>query len=67
MTENLKIKTKLFGDQDGRGIGGHGEHLFPWIHEQYTFRQRSECKTPAESRQENLTSGKEYLDPHKTH
>ena len=24
------------------------------------------CRTPAESRQEYLTSGKEYLEPHKT-
>ena len=26
----------------------------------YTFRQRSACRIPAESRQEYLTSGKEY-------
>ena len=66
MTENLKIKTKLFGVQDGRGIGVRGEHLSPCMHQEYTFRHRSACKTPAESRQESLISGKEYLEPHKT-
>ena len=25
--------------QDGRGVGGHGIHLFPWIHQEYTFRK----------------------------
>ena len=37
-----------------------------WIHQEYTFRHRSACRTPAESRQEYLTSGKEYMEPHKT-
>ena len=37
-----------------------------WIHQEYTFRHRSACKTPAESRQEYLTSGKEYIEPRKT-
>ena len=26
----------------------------------------SACRTPAESGQEDLTSGKEYIEPHKT-
>ena len=30
-----------------------------------TFRHRSACRTPAESRKEYLTSGKEYIDPRK--
>ena len=30
-----------------------------------TPSDRSACRTPAESRQEYLTSGKEYIDPQK--
>ena len=36
--------------------------LSPQIHQEYTFRHRSACRTPAESRQEYLTSGKEYIE-----
>ena len=32
----------------------------------YTFRHRRACRTPAESRQEYLTSRKEYIEPCKT-
>ena len=32
----------------------------------YTFKHRSACRTPAESRQEYLTSGKKYIEPRKT-
>ena len=46
------------GEQDGGGVGGCGVHLSPWIHQEYTFRHRSACRTPAEGRQENLTSGR---------
>jgi len=53
-------------EQDGGGVGGCGVHLSPWIHQEYTFRYRSTCRTPAESRQEYLTRGKEYIDPCKT-
>ena len=53
-------------EQDRGGVGGHGVHLPPWIHQEYTFRPRSACRTPAESRQEYLTSRKEYTDPCKT-
>ena len=53
-------------EQDGGGVGGHGVHLSPQIHEEYTFRHRSGCRTSAESRQEYLTSGKEYIEPRKT-
>ena len=53
-------------EQDGEGTGGCGVHLSPRIHQEYTFRHRSACRTPAESRQEYLTSGKEYIEPHKT-
>ena len=34
-------------------------------HQEYTFRHRSACRTRAESRQESLTSGKEYIEPRK--
>ena len=43
-----------------------GIHLSLWIHQEYTFRHRSACRTPAESGEEYPTSGKEYIDSHKT-
>ena len=43
-------------EQDGRGVGGCGVHLSPRIHQEYTFRHRSACRTPAGSRQEYLIS-----------
>jgi len=49
--------------QDGGGVGGRGVHLSPCIHQEYTFRHRSACRTSAESRQEYLTSRKEYIEP----
>ena len=52
--------------QDGGGGGGHGVHLSPRMHQEYTSRHRNECITPAESRQEYLTSRKEYIEPRKT-
>ena len=52
--------------EDGRGVGGHGVHLSPQIHQEYAFRHRNACRTPAESGQEYLTSGKEYIVPRKT-
>ena len=30
-------------EQDGKGIGGRGVHLSPWIHQKYTFRYRRAC------------------------
>ena len=36
------------------------------VYQEYTFRHRSACKIPTESRQEYLTSRKECIDPHKT-
>ena len=53
-------------EQDGRGAGGRGICLSPWIHQEYTCRHRSACRTPDESRQEDLTSGKEYIESCKT-
>ena len=52
-------------ERGGRGVGGHGVHLSPWIHQEYTDTG-SACRIPAESRQKYLTSGKEYIDPRKT-
>jgi len=60
------IKRLFRREKDGREVGGHVVHLSPRIHQEYTFRQRSACRLPAESGQEYLTSGKEYIEPHKT-
>ena len=57
------LKEAVEREQDGRGVGGRGEHLSPWIHQEYTFRHRSAGRTPAESGHEYLTSGKEYIEP----
>ena len=54
------------GGDDGRGVGGHGLHLSPRKHQEYTFRHRTAYRTPAESGHAYLTSGKEYIGPHKT-
>ena len=59
------IKTKS-REQAGGGVGGRGIHLSPEIHQEYTFRYISVCRTPAESKQEYLTRGKEYIEPCKT-
>ena len=53
-------------EQDGAGVGGRGVHLSPWIHQEYTFRHRSACRTPAESGQEDLTRGEKNTEPRKT-
>ena len=45
-------------DQDGGGVGGHGVHLSPRIHQEYTFRHRSTCRTPAESGGSTLPVGR---------
>ena len=56
-------KEQWSGEDQG---GGRGVHLSPQIHQEHTFRDRSACRTPAESGEEDLTSGKEYTDPHRT-
>ena len=56
----------MWEEQDGGGVGGRGVHLSPRIHQEYTFRHRSVCRVPAESGQEYLTSGKEYIEPRQT-
>ena len=58
-----KLQT---GEQDGRGVSRCGVHLSPQIPQEYTFRHRNARGTPAESRQEYLSSGKEYIEPYKT-
>ena len=63
---NKNLIKKWTEDQDrqnGRGVGGHGVHLFPWIHQEYIFRHRSACRTPAESGQAYLIRGKKYIEP----
>ena len=42
------------------------EYISLWIHQDYTFRHRRAWRTPAESGQEDLTRGKEFIDPRKT-
>ena len=48
-------------------LGGHRVHLSPRIHQGYTFRHRSACRTPAESGQECLTRGKNIQNHAKLH
>ena len=60
------LNRKSGREQYGRQIGGCRVHLSPRIHREYTFRLRSACRTPAESSQKYLTSGKEYIEPCKT-
>ena len=63
-----EIKTHLLlggREQDGGGVGER-LYLSPKISQEYTFRHRSACITPAESGQEYLTSGKEYIEPCRT-
>ena len=57
----IKKKKKAKGEQNGGGVGRHGEYLSPRIHQEYTFRHRSACRAPVKSGQEYLTSGKEYM------
>ena len=47
---------------DGGRVGARGVHLSPWIHQEYTSRRRRSCRTLAE----NLTTGKEYIEPGNT-
>jgi len=53
-------------EQDGGGVDRLGVVFSPWKHQEYTVRHRSACRTPNESRQENLTTRKEYVEPRKT-
>ena len=62
----MRIKNKLEREQDGGGVGGRGVLLSPQIHQEYTFRHESACRTPPESRREYLTRGKEHIESRKT-
>ena len=63
----IKKETHKKGrEQDGGGVDGCEIYLSPQIHQEHNFRNGSACRTPAESGQEYLTSGKEYIDPRKT-
>ena len=62
----LKKKKYYWREQDGRGVGGFGVHLSPWIHQEYTFRHRNACRTQVQSGQEYLTKGQKYTEPYKT-
>ena len=53
----------LGGEQDSRGVCGCGVYLSLQIHQKYTFRCRSACRTPPERGQEYLTIGKQYIEP----
>ena len=61
----FKNKKMREGEDDG-GVGGLGVHLSTQIHQEYALRRRSACRTPAQSQQEYLTSGREYIEPCKT-
>ena len=50
-------KTNLQGRQDGEKVGGCRVHLSPQMHQEYIFKCRSSHRTPADSRQESLTTG----------
>ena len=55
IVETVKNMSVKFREQDGGGAGGHGVHLSTWIHQEYTLRQRSACRTPSESEGGNRT------------
>ena len=55
----VAIKRENLEELDGRRKGGRGVHQStPQIHQKYTFRHKSAYRTPAESGQEDFTSGK---------
>ena len=64
--EDRISKFKNRNLEDDGGVGGCAVHFSPWIHQEYTLRHKSACRTPAENGQECLTSGKEYIEAHKT-
>ena len=64
-SERIDLKLNIQKEQDGIGVDGSGVQLSPRIHQEDAFRHRSSFRTFAETRQENLTRGKEYREPHK--
>ena len=65
-SEKAGLKLNIWREQDGGGVGGYWVHLSPQIHQEHTIRHRSARRTLAQSRQEDLTRGKEYIESHKT-
>lgn len=63
MVYNLNKQARR--EQDSGGVGGCGVHLSLWILQEYPFRHRSTCRTPAERGQEYLSRGKEYIESQK--
>ena len=61
-----RLKLYQGREQDGGGVGGHGVRLSPRMHQEHTLRHRRACRTPAESGQDCLARGKEYIEPCKT-
>ena len=41
------LNMNMGGGKDGRGVGGCGVHLSLRMHQEYTFKYRSSCRTPA--------------------
>ena len=35
------LKSKKLTKQDDGGVGGHGVHFSPWMHQEYTLRQQN--------------------------
>ena len=66
--DKQKCGLKGYGlrERDSGGVDGCEIHLSSQIRQEYNLRLRSACRTPAESEQEYLTSGKEYIESHKT-
>ena len=62
---SIKMLNCAGVEQDGGGVGERGVHLSPQIHQEYTFTHTNACGTPAESRQEYLTCGKEHTEQRK--
>ena len=56
----------LVREQEGTEVDGCEVHLYSWIHQEYTFRHRSACKTPTERGWKYLTRGEKYREPRKT-
>ena len=42
------------GEQDDGGVGGHGVHLSPQIHQKYTFRHTSSEPTGVPDQQKRI-------------
>ena len=58
--DKQKCGLKGYGlrERDSGGVDGCEIHLSSQIRQEYNLRLRSACRTPAESEQEYLTSGK---------